>query len=131
SIKGHIPEKDGVLAVSLMAEVRAFEKKTFKQILKGIMKKTGTVYNKRIDLHIPEDKKKKILKELSENTPKEIAGIKVKSVNKIDGIKMVLEDGSWLLMRPSGTEPIVRVYIEASSVAKFNVLSGAAERLLR
>ncbi|MFH1453212.1 MAG: phosphoglucomutase/phosphomannomutase family protein, partial [Armatimonadota bacterium] len=47
SIKGHIPEKDGVLAVSLMAEVRAFEKKTFKQILKGIMKKTGTVYNKR------------------------------------------------------------------------------------
>lgn len=130
SIKGHIPEKDGILAVSLMCEVRAAEKKNFKEILKNIMKITGPVYNDRIDLHISIEAKKCLFESFSCSVPVELAGIKVDKVSRLDGVKMILRDGSWMLLRPSGTEPIVRVYIESDSQKKFKALVKEAEKLI-
>lgn len=130
SILGHIPEKDGILAVSLMAEVRAAEKISYKKILQNIMKQFGAVYNKRIDLHITEKQKQNFFYYLSNFKQKEFLGLKIKNVNTIDGYKIIFEEGSWVLFRPSGTEPIVRVYIETSSRKKFKMLSAEAEKLI-
>lgn len=130
SIHGHIPEKDGILAVSLMAEVRAFEKKSYKEILKNIAKEFGSVYNQRIDLHITEQRKKELFEELSSFNASMFAGVKISKINTIDGYQMLLEDGSWILLRPSGTEPIVRAYVETNSVKRFKVLSNEAEKFV-
>lgn len=130
SIHGHIPEKDGILAVSLMAEVRAFEKKSYKEMLKNIAKEFGPVYNQRIDLHITEQRKKELFEELSRFNASAFAGVKISKINKIDGYQMLLEDSSWILLRPSGTEPIVRAYVETDSVKKFKILSAEAEKFV-
>jgi phosphomannomutase len=66
---------------------------------------------------------------MRDKTPKEFAGVKVASKNTCDGVKLVLEDGSWLLMRPSGTEPLVRVYLEAKSQKRLKELQAAAQTL--
>lgn len=131
SIKGHIPEKDGILAVSLLAEARAAEGKSFKEILKDIAKKTGAVYNQRIDVHISDEKKNNLFDNLSRNLPAGLCGIKVDHINRIDGFKIILQDGSWILLRPSGTEPVVRAYVEADSAKKFKALSVEAEKLVK
>lgn len=115
SIKGHIPEKDGILAVSLIAEMRAMEGKSLGVLYNDIMKKYGHAYSQRVDIHAPDELKKKVFGELEKNPWQKVAGKKVEKIERIDGVKFILEDGSWILMRPSGTEPIVRVYSEASS----------------
>ncbi|MDA8210659.1 MAG: phosphoglucomutase/phosphomannomutase family protein [Clostridia bacterium] len=113
SIKGHIPEKDGILANLLMAELRAFEQKQFGELLREIKAEFGDFANKRIDLHVPEEKKNALIKQLRDKPPEYIGSRRVINVNLADGAKFLLEDKSWVLFRPSGTEPLLRVYVEA------------------
>ncbi|MFZ3173220.1 MAG: phosphoglucomutase/phosphomannomutase family protein [Carboxydocellales bacterium] len=113
SIKGHIPEKDGILANLLMAEVHSFEQKQFGELLQEIKAEFGDYANKRIDLHLPEEKKNSIIKQMRENPPEFIGKHRVSKVNLADGAKFLLEDKSWVLFRPSGTEPLLRIYVEA------------------
>jgi alpha-D-glucose phosphate-specific phosphoglucomutase len=128
SIIGHYGGKDGVLADLLLAEIWATHRKPLSEVYKGILKKFGSFHSTRIDLHLSEDAKKKLMKRMKEEAPKEVAGSKVKDVVTLDGIKLNLEDGSWLLMRPSGTEPLVRVYMEASSLKRLKEIQSAAEK---
>lgn len=125
SIKGHIPEKDGILANLLIAELRAMEGKNLQAILAQVATEFGEFYNKRLDLHLAEDKKQQILSDLRNNPPSELAGISVKEVLTIDGIKLNLADGSWALFRPSGTEPLMRVYLETHSMEALQNLETA------
>lgn len=116
SIIGHIPEKDGVLADLLVAEVIAYERKPLSQIVSEVLAEVnGPLHNSRLDLHLSDDHKAQILRYYRNQTVDQLAGYRVKEVGYKDGIKLYLEDGSWVLLRPSGTEPLMRVYMETRS----------------
>jgi phosphomannomutase len=115
SIKGHIPEGDGVLMGLLMAEVVAHYRKSPEAMLDELMGEIGLFCYARNDFKVKPFEKKALVAFLTENAPQRLDGIPVASVNTRDGVKYVLEDDSWLLIRPSGTEPVLRVYAEAHS----------------
>jgi phosphomannomutase len=115
SVGGHIPEKDGILACLLMAQIRA-ECGPLKELLDNIAFRFGKVFTRRIDVHLhPGDKEKIEARLQAEQFPKEIGGCRVLGLEKRDGYKFLLEGGAWTLMRFSGTEPLVRVYGEAET----------------
>lgn len=119
SVIGHIPEKDGILADMLVAEVIAYEGKPLSQLVaEAISEAGGPLYNTRLDLHLDDAHKAAVLDSFTKNPPKEVAGIGVKELGRKDGIKLYLEDGGWVLLRPSGTEPLMRVYMETNSPEK-------------
>jgi alpha-D-glucose phosphate-specific phosphoglucomutase len=115
SIKGHIPEGDGVLMGLLLAEIVAYHCKSPERLLDEIMAEIGPFYYARNDFHTRPFEKANLVRELSAGAPAIMAGIPVATVNTRDGIKYLLADDSWLLIRPSGTEPVLRVYAEAHS----------------
>lgn len=128
SIIGHIPEKDGVLADMLVAEAIAYEGKPLSQLVKeAIAEADGPLYNNRLDLHLTEAHKTAVIDSFTKNPPTEVAGIKVKEVGRKDGIKLYLEEGSWVLLRPSGTEPLVRVYLETNTPEKLTQIAQELE----
>lgn len=118
SIRGHIPEGDGILMGMLVLEVMASAGRSvpLHEIIADLQNIYGPTHYKRIDqrIHAPVDKKA-LVKRLSENAPASIAGETIKEIHTFDGIKYVLHDDSWLLIRPSGTEPVLRLYAEATS----------------
>jgi alpha-D-glucose phosphate-specific phosphoglucomutase len=130
SIKGHIPEKDGILANLLVVDMLARRKKPLSEIWNDLVMKMGEVFTERVDLRLSEGEKNGFMKKLCEETPREIAGAKVMSVNKIDGVKMILADGSWVLARPSGTEPLIRVYAESDKRPKLSAILESVKNLV-
>jgi phosphomannomutase len=115
SLGKHLPEKDGLLASLLVAEVYAYEKKPLGKVLKEIWGKFGQLVSRRWDVPFPSQRRNEVVKLLERELPSQISGKKVEEVRRIDGVKAIFSDGSWFLMRPSGTEPLVRVYVESSS----------------
>ena len=107
----YLPERDGLLMGLLMVEKMLAEDKTVSEMVKDLFEEFGTAYYKRIDLPVSEEEKR-ALERLKENPPKEWKGLKVKRVLTIDGVKIIFENDSWILFRPSGTEPVFRVYAE-------------------
>lgn len=108
-------ERDGVLSGLLLMEAMAMRKQNFAQILERLWKEFGRLYYVRRDLEYPNELKAKLFQTLAAHKPSDLAGHKVRSVNDKDGMKFVFEDDSWLLFRLSGTEPILRIYSEATS----------------
>ena len=129
SIEGHIPEKDGILAVSLMAEIRAVEGRTLSALLEEAYEKFGYYYTKRVDIHCTNEHKLDFFKKIKDNMPEKIAGMKVTRYSDMDGFKFYLEDDSWALFRPSGTEPLVRIYMEAHTQERLTVLADEAGKI--
>jgi alpha-D-glucose phosphate-specific phosphoglucomutase len=129
SIKGHIPEGDGVLMGLLMAEVVAHYRKSPEAMLDELMAQVGLFCYARNDFKVKPFDKKALVAFLSEHAPTELDGIPVASVNTRDGVKYVLEDDSWLLIRPSGTEPVLRVYAEAHSDETVQALLAEGRKL--
>jgi len=130
SILGHIPEKDGLLADLLLAEIVAYQRKPLSHILEDIYREYGHHYSERLDVEYPQDKKQVLLAELKTCPPPSIAGLSIEEVVTKDGVKYVLSEGSWILIRPSGTEPLIRIYIESTSKEKFEELGKFARGLL-
>ena len=118
SIQGHIPEKDGILANLLILEAMAYENKALVELEDDLYNFAGAkFYNDRIDEKLEnQEQVKKAL--LNTEKMKEFGNYKVTKVNKIDGVKLYFDDGSWILVRPSGTEPLLRIYIECDSLDK-------------
>ncbi len=122
SIKGHIPEGDGLLIGMLLVEMVAREGKSLSQLLAELQHEIGPFYYARHDARLDEGQiafpydKQALISHLSQNPPARLADIPVSSISCQDGVKYILEDGSWLLIRPSGTEPILRIYAEAPSL---------------
>src|SRR5690349_6364144 len=114
SVKGHIPEKDGILACLLMAELVATEKKSLGQILKQLEKQTGEFHTDRINIPIQPESKDALLAKLGSGL-ETIGSFKVEKFITTDGYKYLLPKGEWVAFRASGTEPVVRCYIEAKS----------------
>ena len=111
SIKGHVPEKDGILAGLLVAEMVAVEKKSIRELLTDLYSRVGEIYTKRINIHLSPQLEDGLPDKFA-HPPEKIGGLKIVEVIRIDGNKYLLEDGSWLLFRKSGTEPVVRLYAE-------------------
>ena len=116
SIHGHIPEGDGVLMGLLLLEVMAEAHKPLHELVDDLLESYGPAQYARTDMKLSKPvAKSRLAKKLVETAPDSIAGISVEEVRTSDGIKYFLADGSWLLIRPSGTEPVLRVYAEAPS----------------
>ena len=130
SIKGHIPEKDGILACLLVTEMVAREGKSVKELLYDLYKQVGTIVTRRENIKLTLAQKEAFQGKLS-STPESLADLKIKEINRLDGTKLIMEDGkSWLLMRESGTEPVVRLYGEAESDQKLNDLMAAGKEFI-
>lgn len=124
TIKGHVPEKDGILACLLVAEMVAREGKSVKALLEQLYEKVGRYLTKRVNITLSPELEE-VFPERIAATPAGFAGVAVKQKVTVDGNKFILEDGSWLLFRKSGTEPVVRLYAEASSEARLQALLAA------
>lgn len=129
SMAGHTPGKDGILADLLLAEIWAVHRKPLGEVYRAVARKYGGFHSSRTDLHLTDTAKEALMNKMQTKTPKSFAGDKVVSKVLLDGVKLNLSDGSWLLMRPSGTEPLVRVYLEARSQKRLKELQQAAQAL--
>ncbi len=125
TIRGHLPEKDGILACLLVAEAVAKRGLSVKQQLEALFKKVGPCYTVRMNLSLAPDVQKRLFAKLARDWEK-FGCQKVTTIDRTDGLKMIREDGSWVLMRLSGTEPVVRVYCEAPSQAELDRLVDSA-----
>ncbi|HTV60241.1 MAG TPA: phosphoglucomutase/phosphomannomutase family protein [Verrucomicrobiae bacterium] len=126
TIRGHVPEKDGILACLLVAEMIAARQASLMDQLRDLFRRTGVeCWPIRVNLHVTEEVQSK-MPALLKRDPGQFAGRKVARADRTDGLKLVLEDGAWVLMRPSGTEPVVRVYAEARSLTESKSLSEEA-----
>jgi len=121
-VKGHIPERDGILNSLLFLEAIATAGKPPSEMVRDLHREFGEFYFGRRDLHMEVSRGKALVAELAEKTPTEIAGYKVASISTMDGTKLIFDDESWLLFRQSGTEPVLRIYAEATSIEKMNAL---------
>jgi len=116
SFKGHIPEGDGILMGLLLTEIVAAAGKSLHELVSNLLKDVGPAFYTRSDLRLQYPvAKARMTQELTEKAPVQIGQLKVSEVSTIDGVKYILEDDSWLLIRPSGTEPVLRVYSEGRS----------------
>ena len=129
SVKGHVPEKDGILACLLMAELVATEKKSLGQILKELSKQIGDFYSDRINVSFAPEKKDALLAKLGGGL-KSIGSFPVEKFITTDGYKFLLPDREWVAFRASGTEPLIRCYIEARTKANLKKLQAACREVL-
>jgi len=128
TIRGHLPEKDGILACLLVAEMIAARQTSLREQLQDLFRRVGREYwPVRVNLPLADDAHKKLVEHLKSD-PSEFAGKRVTNVNRLDGMKLAFEDGAWVLIRPSGTEPVVRIYAETSSVAASQKLAEEARK---
>jgi phosphoglucomutase len=121
SIKGHYPEKDGILACLLAAEAVAARGASLSEQLEELYARVGKLESGRIGVRLTPELMASLPEKLQQD-PKEIGGRRVERTNRLDGVKFIFGDGSWLLMRPSGTEPVVRIYAESESAKDLEVL---------
>ncbi len=113
-IRNHIPERDGVLSGLLLLEAAAWENESVAQVLERVHAITGACTYDRVDLHLPSrEQMAGVVEQLQKTPPRTIGGSDVQGVETSDGVKFLLENNAWILFRPSGTEPVLRVYVEA------------------
>jgi phosphomannomutase len=113
SILGHIPEGDGILMGLLLLEIVAKAGQPLHTLIEGLQQQYGPFLYDRIDQQVRPFSKKELVKQLKDAAPSELGGRRVSAINDRDGVKYLLDDDSWLLIRPSGTEPVLRIYAEA------------------
>jgi phosphomannomutase len=111
----HLPERDGIFVNLLILDLLAASGKTCTELVRDMWREFGEFHFDRRDLHIPIEAGQAVVARLRANAPGTLAGRKVVSVGTLDGSKVYLDDGSWILFRQSGTEPLLRVYCEAPS----------------
>src|ERR1700687_568417 len=117
TIRGHVPEKDGILACLLVAEMVAARGASIKEQIQQLFKKIGREFwPLRENLHLSDEQKANAVKKVAVDAST-LLGRKVVSIDRTDGAKFVFDDGTWMLLRLSGTEPLLRLYVEADSAA--------------
>jgi phosphomannomutase len=130
SFRGHIPEGDGVLMGLLLTEIVARSQTSLYELVQNLLEDVGPAFYQRKDqrLRYPIEKEK-MVQYLLDHQPEEIGGVDVEKVVTVDGVKYVLGDDSWLLIRPSGTEPVLRVYAEGRTPEMVDNLLGYGEKI--
>ncbi len=130
SVKGHVPEKDGVLACLLMCELAAYEGKSLGKVLEEIYAKAGKVLSDRINLRVTPQRKDELLNRFGAGLA-DFGGRPVIETIKGDGYKFLLDDSAWVMFRASGTEPVFRCYLEARTSKRLAQLKDAALALVQ
>ncbi len=131
SIKGHVPEGDGILMGLLLLEIIADAGVPLHEIVADLQQQFGPTHYRREDFHLRKPlPKAEVVARLSAEAPARLAGEPVREVHTFDGVKFVLADDSWLLVRPSGTEPVLRVYAEASEAGMVDELLSAGQQMV-
>jgi len=125
----HLRNKDGVL-IALVAAAAESEKSLDARV-DDLIEAYGEIHQSRISVDCPDDRKGPVLDDLEAELPESVAGVAVDGINTVDGFKVRLEDGTWLLMRPSGTEPKLRIYAEAGSESRVEELLDAGRELVK
>ncbi len=129
SMYRHLPEKDGILACLLVAEMVARTGKRLNELIEDVFEEFGYYYSKRSDMKLTPQLKETLAAKLT-NPPAQIDGLKVKDVNTTDGVKLIFNDQTWLLFRLSGTEPVARIYAEACSPKDLKNLLDAGKKFV-
>jgi len=131
AIKGHIPERDGVWMGLVLMEYMAKTGKSISQLISEIYEKVGTFAVERYDLHLNNELKELIISNCKSNGYANFGKYNIISTEDTDGFKFRLDNGSWVMIRPSGTEPVLRVYSESSSSeAAFEILEATKKAIL-
>jgi phosphomannomutase len=129
SVKGHVPEKDGILATLLVAEMVGRRQESVAAQVRRLYDKVGTVLTRRVDRRFDPEARQDLARRTA-TPPGRLAGVAVERVVTLDGSKWIREDGAWLLVRISGTEPVVRIYAEAGDPGTLEELVQAGLALL-
>lgn len=127
--QGHIPERDGILAGMLLLELLATEQKKPSEIIADINREFGPHFYHRIDPHFTLEKIPALLEHVKTRPPKDLAGSPFERLTHYDGVKMYAKDGSWLMIRGSGTEPIIRIYAESNSPERVQKLIAQGQEI--
>jgi phosphoglucomutase len=122
TVKGHFPEKDGILACLLVTEMVAARGASLGEMLAEIFKKDGELYSERVGIRLTPDVQQRLQARLSAEAPERVGTRRVVEINRLDGVKYIFDDGAWMLLRMSGTEPVVRCYAETHSHKDMEVL---------
>jgi len=130
SFQGHVPEGDGILMGLLLLEIVATSGKTLYELVENLLEEVGPAFYQRTDLRLGHPVSKEAMsRSLVEDAPAEIGGEKIASISTVDGVKYLMADESWLLIRPSGTEPVLRVYAEGRTQQMVQDLLGYGEQV--
>jgi phosphomannomutase len=127
-VGGHLRNKDGVL-IALLAAV-AHRDRSLDARIEAVRDAHGSVSQGRVSVACPNERKPTVLERVEQQLPEELAGQSVAEVNTVDGFKIHFTDGTWVLIRPSGTEPKLRVYAEAEEEARVDALLTAGRDLV-
>lgn len=130
-VQHHIPERDGVLMGLMLLEAMAISGKRLSELVQEIFDLVGEHHYNRIDLHLEREEMPAARQRVAQTEAREIAWLSVADIDRMDGTKFLLGNGAWLLLRASGTEPVVRVYAEASTPEMVEQLLRAGEALVR
>jgi phosphomannomutase len=128
---GHIPERDGILAGLMLLEMLACQRVSVNKLISNLTKEFGPHHYDRNDIHYPLEKRQALMEFLQKNPPAKLSGSPLAEIKAYDGVKFIARDTSWLMLRGSGTEPILRIYAEASNKAAVQQLLKQGIRLTR
>jgi len=130
-VKGHLPERDGILNSLLLAEVIAERHRTLGELVEELQQEFGPHHYGRVDLEVEKVAARRLVRRAAGFTGRKIAGLKVTGINDMDGVKMLMGESAWLMVRASGTENILRLYAEAPSPEQVSALLDAMKTLAR
>jgi len=128
--RSHVPERDGILSGLFLLDMMVRLKKKPSELVAYLFEKVGAHYYDRIDTQLPAAERQTYLDRMNSANPGEIAGMKVTAIDRTDGHKFCLEDGGWMLVRFSGTEPVVRVYCETTKAEQVQDIPRDGMKLL-
>jgi len=128
---GHMPERDGIAAGLLLLELLAMERKPVTRLVAALHREFGPHHYDRHDIHFPQEQRAEFMGLLVANPPARLLRSKVTAVHAYDGVKFVAADASWLMLRGSGTEPVLRIYAEAGSPESVRRLLKQGHELVR
>jgi len=132
SVNDHVPEKDGIYASLLVAEIIAVERKPLRAVLADVFRAIGREYHtRRINLALDAAKRQKLVETLQHGVPEALERLKIVRTDSTDGAKYFCENGNWVMFRLSGTEPVARCYIDADSAASLADIEAAARAFLK
>lgn len=131
TIKGHLPEKDGILACLLVVEMMAVRQASLREMTEALFHRHGALYSERVGIRLTPEVQARLSARLAADPPAKIGAWTVVDVNRADGVKYLFDDGSWLLLRMSGTEPVVRCYAESHSEKDLEVLLETGSQFVR